>query len=68
MNTVIHPTAIVDQNAVIGDGVKIGPFCVIGPNCAIGNNTELLAHAGLEPNVTNGEDLSLITILTLLKK
>lgn len=42
--TVIHPTAIVEDGAKIGAGSKIGPYCVIGAEVEIGAEADIKAH------------------------
>lgn len=44
MNSLIHPTAVVDSKAVIGSNVTIGPFCCIGPDVVIGDGCSLQSH------------------------
>lgn len=41
MNTMIHPTAIVDPRAELDEDVKIGPYSIIGPNTKIGRRTKI---------------------------
>ncbi|AQQ70105.1 Acyl-[acyl-carrier-protein]--UDP-N-acetylglucosamine O-acyltransferase [Limihaloglobus sulfuriphilus] len=44
-DTIIHPTAVVEDSAVIGSGTVVGPNCYVGSNVKIGNNNELQANA-----------------------
>ncbi len=43
-DTVIHPTAIVEDGARLGAGVRIGPFCMVGANVELGDGCELKSH------------------------
>ena len=47
METVIHPTAVIEDGAKIGAGAKIGPFCTIGPEVELGEGCQLLSHVAL---------------------
>ena len=42
--TVIHPSAVVEDGAKLGQGVRIGPFCHVGPEAELGDCVELLSH------------------------
>jgi UDP-N-acetylglucosamine acyltransferase len=45
MNTLIHPTAVVDPSAELAEGVKLGPYSIVGAGVALGPGTELGAGA-----------------------
>ncbi|MET0527935.1 MAG: acyl-[acyl-carrier-protein]--UDP-N-acetylglucosamine O-acyltransferase, partial [Microvirga sp.] len=47
METIIHPTAIIEDGAKIGAGAKIGPFCTIGPEVELGEGSQLMSHVAL---------------------
>lgn len=47
METLIHPTAIIEDGAKIGAGAKIGPFCTVGPEVELGEGCELKSHVAL---------------------
>jgi len=47
METVIHPTAVIEDGAKIGAGAKIGPFCTIGPEVELGEGCQLFSHVAL---------------------
>ena len=42
--SVVHPTAVIEEGAVIGENCQIGPFCVVGPNVFLGNSVKLISH------------------------
>jgi UDP-N-acetylglucosamine acyltransferase len=45
METVIHPTAVVDPKAKLGAGVLVGPYAIIESNVEIGDETAIGPHA-----------------------
>ena len=55
MNSLIHPTAIIDAGAELGDGVSIGPYSIVGPNVTVGDGCELMSHAVVTGNTTMGK-------------
>jgi UDP-N-acetylglucosamine acyltransferase len=54
METVIHPSAVIEDGAKIGAGVKIGPFCTVGPDVELGDGCQLLSHVALAGRTTIG--------------
>ncbi len=54
--SLIHPTAIIDENAKIGENVKIGAYSVIGPEVTIGDGTVISTHVLIEGKTTIGKD------------
>lgn len=54
-NTLIHPSAIVEQGAELGDGVKIGPFCHVSGQAKLRNGVELIGHVTIMGDTTLGE-------------
>lgn len=42
--TLIHPSAVVEQGAQLGVGVRVGPFCYVGSDAVLGDNVELHSH------------------------
>ncbi|GGF57608.1 acyl-[acyl-carrier-protein]--UDP-N-acetylglucosamine O-acyltransferase [Mameliella alba] len=42
--TMIHPSAVVEEGAVIGQGCRIGPFCHVGPEVILHDRVELKSH------------------------
>jgi UDP-N-acetylglucosamine acyltransferase len=55
-NTIIHPTAVIEEGAVLGAGVRIGPYCVIGGHVRLGDRVELKSHVVIDGHTTIGED------------
>ena len=53
--SVIHPTAVIDDSARISDGVSIGPYSVIGANVEIGKNTTIGPHVVIQGPTKIGE-------------
>lgn len=43
-DTVIHPTAIVEDGATVGPGCRIGPFSMVGANVTLAEGVELISH------------------------
>jgi UDP-N-acetylglucosamine acyltransferase len=54
-DSVIHPTAVVEEGAKIGKGCSIGPYCVVGPNVVLGDNVTLKSHVVVDGRTTVGE-------------
>lgn len=54
METIIHPTAVIEDGAKIGAGVKIGPFCMVGPEVELGEGCQLVSHVALAGRTTIG--------------
>ncbi|MDZ5696412.1 MULTISPECIES: acyl-ACP--UDP-N-acetylglucosamine O-acyltransferase [Phyllobacteriaceae] len=54
--TLIHPTAIVEEGAELGSGVRIGPFCHVGADAVLGDNVELIGHVTIMGATTLGAD------------
>lgn len=55
-NTVIHPTAIIEDSVKLGENVQVGPYCVLKDNVVIGDNTILKERVSIEGNTTIGND------------
>lgn len=55
MDTLIHPTAIVDADARIGEGVTIGPFAVVEDAVVIGDGSTIGSHALIAHGTTLGK-------------
>jgi UDP-N-acetylglucosamine acyltransferase len=55
-NTIIHPTAIIEDGAKIGEGCQIGPYCIVGPHVVLGDNITLKSHVVVDGRTTIGED------------
>jgi UDP-N-acetylglucosamine acyltransferase len=54
-NSLIHPTAIIEDGAVIADSVSIGPYCIIGPNVVLDGEVTLKAHVVIDGHTHIGE-------------
>lgn len=52
--TIVHPTAVVEDGAQIGAGVRIGPLCHIGPEVVLGDGVELTNHVSIVGNTQIG--------------
>jgi len=45
IQSLVHPTAVVDRAAKVHPSCKIGPHCVVGPGVELGEGCELMAGA-----------------------
>ncbi len=54
--TLIHPSAVVEDGAQIGQGVQIGPFCHIGPEVQLADRVEVKSHVVITGQTYVGED------------
>ena len=54
--TVLHPSAVIEDGAQLGQGVRIGPFCHVGPEARIGDGVELKSHVVVAGRTEIGED------------
>ena len=54
--SVIHPSAYIEEGAVIGAGCQIGPFCHIGPEVVLGPRVTLKSHVVVSGRTEVGED------------
>ncbi|MDO5704815.1 MAG: acyl-ACP--UDP-N-acetylglucosamine O-acyltransferase [Paracoccus sp. (in: a-proteobacteria)] len=54
--TVIHPSAIIEDGAVIGPDCRIGPFCVIGPQVRLGRGVVLKSHVVIAGDTSVGDE------------
>jgi len=52
--SVIHPSACVEDGAEIGSGCQIGPFCHIGPEVRLGDNVLVKSHVVVTGQTTIG--------------
>jgi UDP-N-acetylglucosamine acyltransferase len=55
LNTLIHPTAVIDPKAELHSTVRVGPYAVIGEKVTIGAQTTIGAHVVLEGPMEIGE-------------
>jgi len=63
--TIIHPTALVDDGARIGPGVKIGPFCTVGPKVVLEAGVELVSHVAVEGRTRLGAGVKVFPFATV---
>ncbi len=56
-DSLIHPTAIVDEGAIIGEGTSIWHFSHIMPGAVIGNNCNLGQNVVVSPKVILGNNV-----------
>ncbi len=54
--TVVHPTALVDDDAQLGQGVVVGPWALLGPRVRVGDGTEVGPRVLIERDTLVGED------------
>ena len=55
VDTLVHPTAIIDPAANVASGVIVGPYSIIGPGVVVGKGTVLGPHVLVERDTTLGE-------------
>lgn len=65
METMIHPTAIIEKGAEIDSDVEIGPYSVIGANVKIAKNTKISSHVIVEGHTSIGESNSIGSFSTI---
>lgn len=56
METLIHPTAIVDPKAHLAPDVRVGPYSIIGENVRIGAGSVVGAHCVIDGHTTIGSN------------
>jgi UDP-N-acetylglucosamine acyltransferase len=54
--SVIHPSACIEEGAVIGAGCQIGPFCHVGPEVVLGPRVTLKSHVVVTGRTEVGEE------------
>jgi UDP-N-acetylglucosamine acyltransferase len=54
VQTVIHPSAVVESGVEIGKGVRIGPFCHVAAGTVLGDEVELVGHVSVLDGTTIG--------------
>lgn len=57
--TLVHPTALVDDDAELGQGVVVGPWAIVGPGVQVGDGTEVGPRVLIERDTVVGEDCRL---------
>ena len=55
VESLVHPTAIIDPDANVAPGVAVGPYSIIGPGVVVGRGTVLGSHVLVERDTTLGE-------------
>ena len=53
--TMVHPSAFVEEGAQLGQGVRIGPFCHVGPEVQLGDGVELKSHVVVSGKTVIGD-------------
>lgn len=53
-DSLIHPTAIIEQGATLGANVRIGAYSVVGANVVLGDNVTLHSHVVVQGHTTIG--------------
>ena len=56
METLIHPTAVIDQHAEISPSARIDAYACIGPHVSIGEGTRVRSHAQIVGHTTIGKN------------
>jgi UDP-N-acetylglucosamine acyltransferase len=54
--TVIHPSAVIEEGAQIGAGCRVGPFCHVGPEVVLSAGVELKSHVVVTGQTEIGAD------------
>lgn len=55
IDSIIHPTAVIEEGATIGKSCNIGPYSIIGVNVTLGDNVTLKSHVVVDGYTTIGE-------------
>jgi len=53
--TMVHPSAFVEEGAQLGQGVRIGPYCHVGPEVQLGDGVELKSHVVVSGKTVIGD-------------
>ncbi|WP_306253854.1 acyl-ACP--UDP-N-acetylglucosamine O-acyltransferase [Parvularcula sp. IMCC14364] len=64
-DTVIHPTAIIEDGASLGTGVRVGPFCHIGSKAVLEDDVILKSHVVIDGNTIIGERTNIAPFASL---
>ncbi len=56
MDSLIHPTALIDPKAQLDSSVKVGAYSIIGPNVKIDAGTSIGPHVVVDGHTTIGRD------------
>jgi UDP-N-acetylglucosamine acyltransferase len=55
-DSLIHPSAVIEEGARIGADVRIGPFCVVGPKVRLADGVVLKSHVAIAGDTTIGAE------------
>jgi UDP-N-acetylglucosamine acyltransferase len=55
LDSLVHPTAIIDGEAKLAPDVIVGPYSIVGPGVVVGRGTVLGPHVLVERDTTLGE-------------
>ncbi len=55
-DSLIHPSAVIEEGARIGAGVQVGPFCVLGPKVRLADGVVLKSHVAIAGDTTIGAE------------
>ena len=56
MESIIHPTAVIEKGAELDEGVTVGAYAFIGPYAKIGSGTHVMHHATVDGRTEMGSD------------
>src|ERR687897_3823426 len=65
IQTVIHPSSVIEAGAKIGEGVRVGPFCHISADAVIGDRVELVSHVSVMGATIIGASTKVYPMATL---
>ena len=65
VNSMIHPSAIIENGATIASGVKIGPFCTVGKDVVLDEGVELVSHVSIAGRTRLGAGVKLYPFCTV---
>ena len=54
--TLIHPTAVIEDGAQIGAGTKVGPYSIIGSGVRLGDRCQIASHVCISGDTTMGDE------------
>lgn len=63
--TIIHPTAIIEEGAQLGTGCQIGPYSIVGPNVILGDNVRLKSHVVVDGHTHIGEGTTIFPFASI---
>lgn len=56
MESIVHPTAVIEKGAELDEGVTVGAYAFIGPYAKIGSGTHVMHHATVDGRTEMGSD------------